>query len=126
MIRTVTVNAAWPAPNETVAGARPATRIAIGSNTQSNVVFVPINGAVVRFPHRRPASPLPAALDPEQAALVGELLGAGTVVPMHYGGYDVEPWYRPVADAAQRFEAAARDRPYEARVLEPGGRLDLS
>jgi L-ascorbate metabolism protein UlaG (beta-lactamase superfamily) len=91
-----------------------------------DVVLVPINGAVVRFPHRRPASPLPAALDPEQAALVGELLGAGTVVPMHYGGYDVEPWYRPVAGAAERFETAARDRPYEARVLEPGGRLDLS
>jgi L-ascorbate metabolism protein UlaG (beta-lactamase superfamily) len=91
-----------------------------------DVVLTPINGAVVRFPHRRPASPLPAALDPEQGALVGELLGAEIVVPMHYGGYDIEPWYRPIADAAERFAAAARDRPFEARILEPGGRLRLT
>jgi L-ascorbate metabolism protein UlaG (beta-lactamase superfamily) len=91
-----------------------------------DVVLAPINGAVVRFPHRRPASPLPVALDPEQAALAGELLGAKTVVPIHYGGYDIEPWYRPIAYAAERFEAAARDRPFEAHVLEPGGRLELS
>jgi L-ascorbate metabolism protein UlaG (beta-lactamase superfamily) len=91
-----------------------------------DVVLVPINGAVLRFPHRRPASPLPAAMDPEQAALAGELLGARTVVPMHYGGYDIEPWYRPLADAAERFAVAARDRPFEARRLEPGESLDLT
>lgn len=29
-----------------------------------DVVLVPVNGAVVSFPHRRPPSPLPAVLDP--------------------------------------------------------------
>ena len=52
-----------------------------------DVVLAPINGAVVDFPHQQPASPLPAAMVPEQAALAGELLGAGTVIPMHYGGF---------------------------------------
>ncbi|MHB1837644.1 MAG: MBL fold metallo-hydrolase, partial [Solirubrobacteraceae bacterium] len=33
-----------------------------------NVVLAPINGARVTFPHRRPASPLPAVMDPQQAA----------------------------------------------------------
>ena len=37
------MKAAWPAANETVAGARPASRIAIGSSTQRTVVLVPIS-----------------------------------------------------------------------------------
>ena len=89
-----------------------------------DVVFAPVNGAVLALPHRRPASPLPAALDPDQAALAGELLGAGTVVPMHYGGYDIDPWYRPVGHAEQRFAEAAAGRPYEARLLEVGEELE--
>jgi L-ascorbate metabolism protein UlaG (beta-lactamase superfamily) len=59
-------------------------------------------------------------MDPEQAALAGELLGARTVAPMHYGGYAFEPHYRPIADARARFERAARDRPFEAVPLTPG------
>ena len=85
-----------------------------------DVVLAPVNGAVVDFPHQQPPSPLPAAMDPEQAALAGELLGAGVVVPIHYGGYDFEPHYRPVADARERFERAARGRAYRAASLAPG------
>jgi L-ascorbate metabolism protein UlaG (beta-lactamase superfamily) len=85
-----------------------------------DLALVPINGAVVDFPHRRPASPLAAALDPEQAALVGELVGARIVVPIHYAGYRLELHYRPVADAGERFLRAAAGRPYEARLLRPG------
>ncbi len=88
-----------------------------------DVVFAPVNGAVVDFPHQQPASPLPAAMDPEEAALAGELLGAGTVVPMHYGGYALDPYYRPIPDARERFERAARGRPYRAVPLAPGATL---
>jgi L-ascorbate metabolism protein UlaG (beta-lactamase superfamily) len=84
------------------------------------VVFAPVNGAVVDFPHQQPPSPLPATMDPEQAALAGELLGADTVVPMHYGGFAFEPHYRPISDARQRFERAARGRPYRTPTLAPG------
>ena len=86
-----------------------------------DIVFAPINGAVVDFPHQQPPSPLPAAMEPEQAALAAELLGAATVVPMHYGGYAFEPHYRPIADARERFERAARGRSYRAAPLSPGG-----
>jgi len=89
-----------------------------------DVVIAPINGTVVDFPHLQPPSPLAAAMEPEQAAVAGELLGAGTVVPIHYDGFEVEPWYRPVTDAAGRFAAAAAGRSYEARVLEPGESLE--
>ena len=88
-----------------------------------DVVFAPINGAVVNFPHQQPPSPLPAAMEPEQAALAGELLGAGTVVPMHYGGFAIEPHYRPIADARERFERAARNRFYRSVPLAPGEAL---
>jgi L-ascorbate metabolism protein UlaG (beta-lactamase superfamily) len=85
-----------------------------------DVVFAPVNGAVIDFPHQQPPSPLPAAMEPEQAALAGELLGARTVVPMHYGGFAFEPHYRPIADARERFERAARGRPFAAAPLAPG------
>jgi L-ascorbate metabolism protein UlaG (beta-lactamase superfamily) len=89
-----------------------------------DVVFAPINGPVVDFPHLRPPSPLAVAMEPEQAALAGELLGARVVVPMHYDGLGIDPWYRPIDDAAPRFEAAAAGRRYAARVLEPGQSLE--
>jgi L-ascorbate metabolism protein UlaG (beta-lactamase superfamily) len=65
-------------------------------------------------------------MEPEQAALAGELLGAGTVVPIHYDGFEIDPWYRPVSDASARFAAAATGRPYEARVLEPGESFEVT
>jgi L-ascorbate metabolism protein UlaG (beta-lactamase superfamily) len=85
-----------------------------------DAVLAPINGAVVDFPHLQPPSPLAAAMEPEQAALSCELLGARTLIPIHYDGYDIPPWYRPIEDARSRFEAAVADRPYEARFLELG------
>jgi L-ascorbate metabolism protein UlaG (beta-lactamase superfamily) len=88
-----------------------------------DVVFAPINGAVIDFPHLQPPSPLAAALEPEQAALAGELLNARTLIPMHFDGFEIDPWYHPISDAAARFETATRERPYEARVLEPGESL---
>lgn len=91
-----------------------------------DAVFAPINGAVVQFPHLRPPSPLPAAMEPEQAALAGELLDAATVVPMHFDGYAIDPWYHPIADALDRFLAASAGRSYDARVLEPGESFEAS
>jgi L-ascorbate metabolism protein UlaG (beta-lactamase superfamily) len=88
-----------------------------------DVVFAPVNGAVVDFPHQQPPSPLPAAMEPEQAALAGELLGADVVVPMNFGGFAFEPHYRPIPDALERFERAARGRDYRAAPLEPGESL---
>jgi L-ascorbate metabolism protein UlaG (beta-lactamase superfamily) len=91
-----------------------------------DLVLVPINGAAVDFPHLQPPSPLAATMEPEQAALAGDLLGARTVVPIHYDGFAIEPWYRPAEDPLSRFEAAAAGRSYAPRVLEPGQRLELA
>jgi L-ascorbate metabolism protein UlaG (beta-lactamase superfamily) len=91
-----------------------------------DLVLAPINGAVVTFPHLRPPSPYPAAMEPEQAALAGELLGARLVVPIHYDGYSVAEIYEPVANSRERFLAAAAGRGYDAGVLEVGEQLELA
>jgi L-ascorbate metabolism protein UlaG (beta-lactamase superfamily) len=91
-----------------------------------DVVFAPINGAVVDFPYLQPPSPLASAMEPEQAALAGELLGAATVVPMHYDGFEIDPWYRPTSEAVARFEVAASGRPYEARLLAAGESFEVA
>jgi L-ascorbate metabolism protein UlaG (beta-lactamase superfamily) len=70
-------------------------------------VLAPINGARVSFPHRRPASTLPAVMDPEQAALAAELLQADQLVPIHYDGYALPGIYEPVPDALNRLRSAS-------------------
>jgi L-ascorbate metabolism protein UlaG (beta-lactamase superfamily) len=72
-----------------------------------DVVLAPINGARLTLPHRRPASPLPGAMDPEQAALAAELLQGERLVPIHYGGYELPGVYEPVDDPLSRLVAAS-------------------
>lgn len=86
-----------------------------------DVVMAPVNGARLTFPHRQPASSLPGAMDPEQAALAAELLRAERLVPMHYGGYDIPGVYDPVPDAAERVAAACS----RVSMLEPGAAIEI-
>lgn len=90
-----------------------------------DVVLVPVNGAVVGFPHRRPASPLPVALDPDQAAIAAWILGARLAIPIHAEGYVIDGVYEPVPDAAQRFAAAAAERDVPVRVLDVGESIEI-
>lgn len=90
-----------------------------------DAAFLPINGAVVDFPWRQPASPLPAVMTPEQAVHAARALRTSTVVPMHFGGYDFEPYYRSIPDALARFQAAARAAEVAVTVLDAGERLEL-
>lgn len=68
-----------------------------------DVAFLPINGAVCDFPHRQPSSPFAAAMDPQQAAVAAHILGAERVVPMHYDGVHVPPFYVQVDDPSGTF-----------------------
>jgi L-ascorbate metabolism protein UlaG (beta-lactamase superfamily) len=90
-----------------------------------DVVLVPVNGAVLGFPHRQPASPLPGALDPGQAATAAEILGARLAIPIHSEGYEIDGVYQPVPDAAQRFADAAEQRGVPVRLLAPGEAIDV-
>jgi L-ascorbate metabolism protein UlaG (beta-lactamase superfamily) len=87
-----------------------------------DMVFLPAGGAVVDLPTRQPPSPLPAGMDPDQAAVAAKLLRARQVVPIHYGPLHEAPNYVQVDDPPGRLCAAARDAGVEARVLAPGER----
>jgi L-ascorbate metabolism protein UlaG (beta-lactamase superfamily) len=91
-----------------------------------DVVLVPVNGAVVGFPHRRPASPLPVALDPSQAAIAAELLGARLAIPIHAEGYEIDGIYRPVPGAAEHFAEDAGERGVPTRILALGEAIEVS
>ena len=86
-----------------------------------DVVLAPINGPRLTFPHRQPASSLPGAMEPEQAALAAELLHADRLVPIHYGGYEVPGLYEPVDDPLGRLDAAT-DR---ATPMELGETIEV-
>ncbi len=83
-----------------------------------DAVLAPINGARLTVPHRRPASPLPAVMDPEQAAVAARVLGADRLVPIHYGGYQLTGLYEPVTDALKRVKSAS-DRVVVPALGEP-------
>lgn len=90
-----------------------------------DAVLVPVNGAVLDFPHRRPPSGLPGALDPDQAAIAASILGARLAIPIHAEGYEIDGVYEPVPDAAERFAAAAAERGVPARILAPGESIEV-
>jgi L-ascorbate metabolism protein UlaG (beta-lactamase superfamily) len=85
-----------------------------------DVAFLPINGPVLtEVPDLQPNSPLPAVLLPEQAAVAAHLLGASTVVPIHYG-LDRPPLYAEAPDAVGRFERSVAELGLTPVVLDPG------
>jgi L-ascorbate metabolism protein UlaG (beta-lactamase superfamily) len=90
-----------------------------------DVAFLPAGGAVVDLAPRQPPSPLPAGMGPEEAAAAAKLLGAGLVVPIHYGPLHEAPDYVQADDPAGSLEAAARELGVSARVLRPGESLSL-
>ncbi len=90
-----------------------------------DAAFLPVNGAVVAFPWRRPASPLPAVMSPDQAVQAAQALDAACVVPIHFGGFDLEPYYRSEPDAAERFTAGGRAAGLDVRRLGVGEALEV-
>lgn len=90
-----------------------------------DIALLPVNGATCRFPHRRPASPYAAVLDPEHAAVAAELVGARLAVPIHAEGYEIDGIYAPVADAAARFIATAEAHGVRTHAPQLGEPLDV-
>jgi L-ascorbate metabolism protein UlaG (beta-lactamase superfamily) len=91
-----------------------------------DIVFVPINGAIVHFPHQQPPSPLPAVMGPEEAAVAASLLSPEAVVPIHFGGFALEPHYRPSSRALDEFAEETTRRAYRLMNLELDGAVDSS
>ena len=90
-----------------------------------DVALLPINGPTVDFPHRQPASGLPGAMTPEQAAAAAGAMRARIIVPIHYGLFAKPPYYEPVEDAEARLRTAAEERGVTVRTLEAGEALGV-
>lgn len=90
-----------------------------------NVAALPINGAVVDFPHQQPPSTLPAAMTPDQAVRAATILRAKALLPIHFG-IDQPPIY--VEDDAPliRVRAAADEAAQRVIDLHPGQTIDVS
>jgi len=82
-----------------------------------DAVFLPVNGA--RFGWRQPVSDQPGVLTPEQAVAAAGILGARTLVPIHYGVSGMKE-YVEVADPIGDLRRAARKRSLQVQVLAPG------
>lgn len=90
-----------------------------------DMALLPVNGPTVSLPHRQPASPFPAALNPEQAAVAAQLMGAPRAMPIHYDAIDGPPNYVQVDDPAGSFATAARERGVEPVVLGAGEDVEV-
>ncbi|MFD8542538.1 MBL fold metallo-hydrolase [Streptomyces sp. NPDC059649] len=85
-----------------------------------DAVLTPINGPALCFPHCRPASPYPGALDAERAAVAARLLGAKVAIPIHYDGFHIDGIYSTQPDELGRFLDAASGEAYEVFTPELG------
>jgi len=82
-----------------------------------DVAFLPINGAMVPWPT---PTGIPASLTPDQAVAAGLAVGAGLVVPIHYGTFDFPPSYCEFSNAEETFLDAARRRGLAVQVFTQG------
>ena len=87
-----------------------------------DLALLPING-FRQVQGRYTDSGIPMDLTPEQAAAAASILRARLAVPIHYGG--ASAGYFEIADAPERFVAAARARGVETKIVASGSWIDL-
>ncbi|MZQ85969.1 MBL fold metallo-hydrolase [Paenibacillus sp. 5J-6] len=71
---------------------------------------LPVNGAVLQFPGVAPHSDQPICLTPEQAVMAAQILGAKTLIPIHYKAAHHPPVYTQTPDLMNRLTQSAKDR----------------
>jgi L-ascorbate metabolism protein UlaG (beta-lactamase superfamily) len=64
-------------------------------------------------------------MDPKQAAVAAKLLGARTIVPIHYGPLHGASNYVQVDDPPGSLTTAAAELGIEARALRPGEQFSV-
>jgi len=87
-----------------------------------DLALLPING-FRQVAGRYTDTGVPMDLTPEQAAAAAQVLQARLTVPIHYGGANEGYFEEP--DAPARFLAAAKAKGVIARLVEPGGWVEL-
>jgi L-ascorbate metabolism protein UlaG (beta-lactamase superfamily) len=82
-----------------------------------DVVFLPINGAVVKA--RVPAVEMPSSLTPAQAVAAAEILRARTLVPIHYGLHSPGV-YEEQPDVVAVVKRLCRERGVGVQLVDEG------
>lgn len=82
-----------------------------------DMAFLPINGA--RFGWRKPVSGQPGVLTPEQAIAAATVLGARSIVPIHYGISGIAE-YQEVEAPLRTLGVQARTSTLTVQPVEPG------
>lgn len=91
-----------------------------------SIACLPANGVVPNFPFNQPAVNQPADLDPEGAVAAAVVLGAGSLLPIHFSRtYDHDPMYRPTGDVRPRLERAAAEHAVSLALPEIGEWLEV-
>ncbi|WP_372663422.1 MBL fold metallo-hydrolase [Cohnella sp.] len=70
---------------------------------------LPVNGAVLELPGKTPSAQ-PICLTPEQAVSAAVVLGARTLVPIHYGAIHYPPVYKETPDIGNRIATASNGK----------------
>jgi len=85
---------------------------------------LPVNAAVVEFPGMIPSGQ-PITLSPEQAIAAAKVLGASTLVPIHYKAIHHPPLYTETPDILVRLQAANANHKLNLAILATKETLTL-
>lgn len=89
------------------------------------VAFLPVNGAVLTIPGLSEQSTLPACMTPEEAVEAARILGAETLVPIHFQTFHHPPHYIETPNLLARLERRAAERHVRIHVLNAGESLNI-
>jgi len=90
-----------------------------------DVACLPVNAAIVDF-RFSPPSGQPITLGPEQAVAAAHVLGAETLLPIHYKAIHQPPLYNQTPDLLERLHASAAERGVKLAMLDTNESLDLT
>lgn len=85
---------------------------------------LPVNAAVLELPGMIPSGQ-PISLSPEQAVSASTILGATTLVPIHYVAIHHPPAYTETPNILARLAAANFNKPLEIAILQTNETLTL-
>jgi len=91
-----------------------------------DITFLPVNGVIGAVPQVYPPSDTFGTMTPMQAAMATKILGAHTLVPMHYAQFNNPPLYTQYNDIEQVLDQAGETHDIAIRRLEDGESIEMS
>lgn len=90
-----------------------------------DATFLPVNGVVGAVPYVKPASEMYGTMTPMQAVTATRILGAKTLVPMHYAQFYNPPLYTQYPDIENVLDHSGAQQEILIRRLKDGEIINL-